>query len=329
MKVAVYSTHRFEVPYLKAAVQDKHELIFIEQELNEQTIELARFCDAVSLFTSDNANAAILTQLHTYGVKCIALRSVGYDHVDLNKAKELGIKAANVPAYSPYSVAEHAVTLLMALNRKLILSQQLIELNDFRLDGLTGFDVHEKTVGIVGLGKIGEAFARIMNGFGCKIVCYDPEPKPGLEKELNLQFVNFNELCMHSDIISIHCPLNASTRHLFNKDAFSMMKKGAYLVNTARGPIIKTEDLITALDDGTIGGAGLDVYEFEKGLFFHDHRSTEIQDTVFKKLRAYPNVLITGHQAFLTETALQNIADTTVHNLDCFEAGKIPDNELW
>jgi D-lactate dehydrogenase len=329
VKIAVYSIHPFEVPYLKAAFENRHEVVFITQELNEQTVKMAQFCDAVSLFTSDRANAAVLNQLHIYGVKYIALRSVGYDHVDLNKAKELAIRVANVPAYSPYSVAEHAVTLLMALNRKLILSQQLMQSGDFRLDGLTGFDMHEKTVGIVGLGKIGEAFANIMKGFGCKLLCYDPEFKPALEEQLNIRFVGFEELCINSDIISIHCPLNASTRHLFNKDIFSLMKKGIYIINTARGSVIKTEDLIWALDKGIVGGAGLDVYEFEKGLFFHDHHNTGIQDPVFKILRSYPNVLVTGHQAFLTETALQNIADSTLYNLDCFGAGKPSGNELW
>jgi D-lactate dehydrogenase len=329
MKIAVYSTHAFEKAYLSHALCNAHKLIFIEEELNEHTAEKALACDAVSLFTSDQANASVIQKLVSLGIKYIALRSVGFDHVDLQKAKELTLKVANVPAYSPYSVAEQAVTLLMAMNRKLIVSQQLIALNDFRLDGLTGFDVHEKTIGIVGLGKIGEAFAKIMNGFGCKLLCCDPEPKPRLEKELNIQFVDFGKLCAHSDIISIHCPLNPSTRHLFNKNAFSMMKKGVYLINTARGPVINTNDLIWALEKGIVGAAGLDVYEFEKGLFFHDHRNDGVQDTVFKKLRSFPNVLITGHQAFLTETALQNIADTTAYNLDCFEAGKISGNELW
>ncbi len=328
MKIAIYSAHPFEMTYLVNVLEGEHKLMVTEEELNETTVHLAESSSAVVLFTSDKVNENILKQLAIYGVKYIALRSVGFDHVDLKKAKELNIKVANVPAYSPYSVAEHAVMLLMALNRHLIQSRELIESNDFRLDELTGFDVHGKTVGIVGLGKIGQAFARIMNGFGCKLLCYDPNPNAELGKELNLQFVMLNELCSMSDIISIHCPLNASTKHLFNAAAFSRMKKGVFLINTARGPVIKTEDLLQALDLGLVGAVGLDVYEFEKGMFFHDHRNESINDPLFEKLRTYNNVLITGHQAFLTETALKNIADTTAYNLNCFEKGITCINEL-
>jgi D-lactate dehydrogenase len=328
MKIAVFSAHQFEMPYLTKAFASDHELVFIKDELNEHTIHQAVACHAVSLFTSDKANAAVLSKLSQMGIKYIALRSVGYDHVDLSSAKKLQIPVANVPAYSPYSVAEHAVTLLMALNRKLLLSQELIHTNNFILDGLTGFDVHGKTVGIVGLGKIGEAFATIMNGFGCKIVCYDPLPKHELGNKWNIQFVDLKTLCIQSDIISIHCPLNESTKHLFNKALFSIMKKGVYLINTSRGAIINTQDLIVALEEGIVGAAGLDVYEFEKGLFFHDYRGKELNDPVFSKLRTFKNVLITGHQAFLTETALKNIADTTAYNLDCFDKGISCPNSL-
>jgi D-lactate dehydrogenase len=327
MKVAVYSTHRFDKPYLLRAA-GKHELIFINEELNESNTHLAQSCEAVALFTSDNASAEVLEKLSGLNIKYIALRSVGYDHVDLHKAEELGLKVANVPAYSPYAVAEHAVTLLMALNRKLRLSQELIRKQDFRLDDLTGFELHGKTAGVVGIGKIGEAFARIMHGFGCRILCFDPYPKHDLEKELNIQFVTFPELCIGADIISIHCPLNKETKHLFNRHAFNLMKKGVFLINTARGPVINTSDLIDALSNGTIGAAGLDVYEFEKGLFFRDHRNDTLRDAMFNKLMAFPNVLITGHQAFLTETALKNIAETTVQNLNCYEAGIKCSNEL-
>lgn len=328
MNITVYSAHPFEMPYLSGALGTEHKVLVTEEELNEASVHLAKSSSALVLFTSDKANGAILKTLAAYGVKYIALRSAGFDHVDLEMAKSLGIKVANVPAYSPYSVAEHAVTLLMALNRHLMQSRELIKSNDFRLDGLTGFDVHGKTVGIVGFGKIGRAFAGIMNGFGCKLLCYDPNPDDQSGKELNLQFVTFNELCSKADIISIHCPLNASTKHLFNTAAFSRMKKGVFLINTARGPVIKTEDLLIALDKGWIGAVGLDVYEFEKGLFFRDHRNEPLHDPLFEKLRAYGNVLITGHQAFLTETALKNIAETTAYNLNCFEKGLACTNEL-
>ena len=200
--------------------------------------------------------------------------------------------------------------------------------NDFRLAGLTGFDVHGKTVGVIGLGKIGECFARIMNGFGCKLLCYDPYAERGLEKEMGAKFTDLEELFNSSDIISIHCPLNADTKHLLNESAFSAMKKGVFIINTARGAIIKTTDAIAALGSGIIGGLAIDVYEFEKGLFFHDHRSDKQTDHLFTELRSFNNVLVTGHQAFLTETALRNIADTTAYNLDCFEKGICCKNEL-
>ncbi len=327
MRVAVYSTHQFDKPYLIKAA-GTHELIFIDQELNQNNTQLAHSCEAVALFTSDNASAEVLEKLSALNIKYLVLRSVGYDHVDLKKANELGIKVANVPAYSPFAVAEHAITLLMALNRKLKLSQILIQRNDFRLDGLTGFDIHGKTVGIVGMGKIGEAFARIMHGFGCNLLCYDTQPKHDLETELNIKYVTFSELCKSSDVISIHCPLNTETKHLFNSRAFDLMKKGVYIINTARGPIIDTKDLITALDQGIVAAAGLDVYEFEKGIFFHDHQTDKVQDILFNKLITYPNVLVTAHQAFLTETALKNIAETTINNLNCFAENKLCPNEL-
>ncbi len=328
MKVAVYSTHGFEKPYLIKACGDDHELIFIEEELSEHTVEMARSCIAVALFTSDRANAQIIEKLSGFGIKYLVLRSVGFDHVDLNAAGKFDVKVANVPAYSPYAVAEHAVALLMALNRKLLPAQKLMDANDFRLDGLTGFDVHGKTVGIIGFGKIGQAFAKIMNGFGCRVMCYDPQPMHESIIGQNVEFVKLEVLFMTSDIISIHCPLNKSTHHLLNKEAFNLMKKGVFLINTARGPIIKTDDLIDALAAGQIGAAGLDVYEFEKGLFFHDHRNELVTDKLFEKLRNFKNVLISGHQAFLTDAALKGIADTTAFNLNCFNKGIDTINEL-
>lgn len=327
MKITVFSAHPFEMSFLSAALSH-HNAIFTEKELDNDSCSLAEGSRAVALFTSDKADGTVLEKLAACGVQYIALRSVGYDHVDLKKARGLNIKIANVPAYSPYAVAEHAVMLLLALNRKLIPSQKLIHEHDFRLDGLTGFDLHGKTTGIIGLGKIGECFARIMKGFGCNLLCYDPYANQALEKELGLKLTDLEELCKKSDVISIHCPLNASTEHLLNKNTFSIMKKGVHIINTARGPIVKTTDAIAALRSGVIGGLGMDVYEFEKGLFFHDHRKSPKTDKLFEELLAFKNVLITGHQAFLTETALQNIADTTAYNLNCFEKGIPSSNEL-
>lgn len=316
MKTLIYSIHGFDKSFLVKAAAGKHELSFTEKQLDETTAHLAKGFQIVALFTSDKASAEVLTILHECGVKFIALRSVGYDHVDLAKAKSLGIIVANVPSYSPYSIAEHAVAMLLALNRKLFLGQQLMRKNDFRLDELVGFDVHCKTVGIVGTGKTGSVFAKIMYGFGCKLLAYDIEENPDLIKETHIEYVPLENICSQSDIISINCPLNTETHYLFNKSTFSIMKKGAVIINTARGGIINTKDLIDALADGTVSFAGLDVYENEKPIFFHNHSDKKIDDKLFEKLRSYPNVLITGHQAFLTNEALADIGTTTINNIE-------------
>ena len=223
---------------------------------------------------------------------------------------------ANVPAYSPYAVAEHTVTLLLALNRKIILGQELMKKNNFSLDQLIGFDLHGKTVGIIGTGKIGAAFATIMKGFGCHLLAYDIQENKELIKATHIKYKSLAEVCKESDIISLHCPLNNETNCLFDKYIFSMMKKGNYFINTARGAIVNTLDLIAALENGTIAAAGLDVYENEKDIFFRNHLNNVIVDNVFDKLRSFPNVLITGHQAFLTYEALKGIAKTTFKNIN-------------
>lgn len=328
MKTLVYSIHGFDKPFLEKAAQGKHELVFTEQPLNEMTANLANGCDAVALFTSDNASEKVLEKLYAGGVKFIALRSVGYDHIDLAKAKRLGIKVANVPEYSPYAIAEHAVALIMTLNRKILLSQKLMNKNDFRLDELVGFDLHGKTIGIVGTGKIGTAFAKIMHGFGCKLIAYDIEENQELIHQTNISYTSLSELCKSADVISVNCPLNTKTKYLFNKSTFSQMKKGVVFINTARGGIVNTIDLIEALDIGAVAAAGLDVYENEKPIYFYDHTDSQINDVIFQKLRSYPNVLLTGHQAFLTNEALQGIADTTIDNLDGWSNNEISENDL-
>ncbi len=324
----MFSSHAFATPFLKRSNSNKHELIFTEKPLNNTTAKLAEGCEAVTLFTSDQCSAEILVKLNDAGVKYIALRSVGYDHVDLPAATSLGIKVANVPAYSPYSIAEHAVALLMALNRKIVLGHQLMSRNDFRLDELVGFDLHGKTVGIVGTGKIGAAFANIMHGFGCTLLGYDVEENVELVRDGKIVYTSFGNLCQSSDIISVHCPLNDATRFLFNKNSFSQMKKGVVFINTARGGIINTNDLIDALDRGTVGYAGLDVYEYEKPIFFHHHESREIADELFQRLRSHPQVLITGHQAFLTNEALAGIANITIANLDSWASKGVSENDV-
>lgn len=329
MKTLVYSIHGFDKPIIETAAKGKHDLVFTEKPLNENTASLAKGYVAVALFTSDNASEKVIEQLHELGIKYIALRSVGYDHVDVHRAKELGIKVANVPAYSPYAIAEHSVALLMALNRKIVLSQKLMQKNDFRLDNLIGFDLYGKTIGIIGTGKIGSAFANIMNGFGCKLLGYDIEQNKELINETNIVYTSLEKICKNSDVISVNCPLNQTTKYMFNKNTFSLMKKGVVFINTARGGIVNTLDLMDALDERIISAAGLDVYENEKPIFFNDHTDSKIKDELFEKLRSYPNVLITGHQAFLTNEALQGIVGTTIENLSEWEQNGISKNDLY
>ena len=328
MKITIFSTHEFEKPYLLKAAQNKYQLNFVTENLNEKTVNLAQGSEAVALFTADDASATVVESLHNFGVKHIALRSVGFDHVDLKKCHELGIKVANVPEYSPFSVAEHAMTLALCLNRKIKLGQKLAANGDFRLDQLVGFDMNQKTIGIIGTGKIGATFAKIASGFGSELIAYDVKENDALKKEMKIRYVTLDELCAKSDIISLHCPLNSSTKHLLNREKFSLMKREAIIINTARGPVINTKDLLEALDQNRIGAAGLDVYEFEKGLFFNDHSSSGIRDETFRSLQERPNVLITGHQGFLTMEALTNIAETTIYNLDCWDRKQSSKNEL-
>ncbi|RDI52499.1 2-hydroxyacid dehydrogenase [Flavobacterium glaciei] len=328
MKTLVYSILGFDKAFLEKESHGNQELVFTEQFLNENTALLAKGFDAVSLFTSDDASEKVLQKLSTYGVKYIALRSVGYDHVDLTKAKSLGMKVANVPEYSPNAIAELAVALILALNRKLVLGQSLMQTGDYRLDHLVGFDLHGKTIGIVGTGKIGAAFAKIMNGFGCKIIAFDIKENKELMDEIPLTYVSLEDLCATADVISVHYLLNAKTTHLFNKSTFALMKKGVIFINTARGGIVNTKDLIEAIENKTIGAAGLDVYEKEKPIFFLDHTDTPIKDDLFLKLRSHPNVMITGHQGFLTNEALKGITHTTIANLNAWDNNGISENEV-
>lgn len=326
MKVFVYSAR----PYDRIALQScagNHELLFTEKRLDSDSAHFATDCDAVALFTSDDASAPVLEKLRAHGIRFILLRSVGYDHVDLEKAAALGMRVANVPEYSPYSVAEHAVALLMAVNRKLIDGQTLMKLQDFRIDSLKGFDVHGKTVGVVGTGKIGMAFCRIMLGFGAHVLAFDPQTNQEA-LDLGIRYVSLEELLRNSDVVSLHCPLNKQTRHLISDTQFQWMKPGSIIINTSRGAVINTADLIYTLDAGRLGGAGLDVYEFEKGLYFEDHTADIIHDEAFARLRSFKNVLLTAHQGFLTNDAITQIAETTIKNIDCFASGIPCRNEL-
>lgn len=328
MKVAVYSTHKFEKSYLVSANKDKHELVFIESPLSLPTVALATGCEAVSLFVNDDGSKDVLEKLSSAGIKFIALRSAGFNNVDLKAAAALGIKVARVPEYSPYAVAEHTVALMLALNRKLIKAHNRIQDLNFSLDGLTGFDMHGKTVGVLGLGKIGKLVAQIAHGFGCKVLAFDMVRDSDWAARYEVTYTDIDTLCTQSDIITLHVPLNEQTKYIISKGRIDKMKKGVMLINTGRGGLINTKDVIRGLKEGKIGYLGLDVYEEEKGLFFEDHSQDILQDDVIARLMSFPNVLITSHQAFLTDTALQNIADTTIYNLGCFANNQVCENEV-
>jgi D-lactate dehydrogenase len=323
MKIAFYSAKSYEIDMLNEVLKNNNDAyLFIEEYLNLETIKKAVGCDAVSVFSNDNLSAPVLEKLAEMNIKMVNLRSAGYDHVDIEAAKRLNIKVANIPQYSPYSIAEHSVMLMMALNRKLLKAQQLIAKNNYALDALIGFDMNGKTVGIIGTGHIGAIVAKILDGFGCKILAFDPEPTDALCKQFNLQYVEMDQLYAQSDIISLYCPLNEQTKYLINKESIQKMKKGVMLINTSRGGIVDTKAAIDAVENGQIAYLGLDVYENEKGLFFYDHSDKPLEDVMLKKLLSLDNVIVTGHQAFLTQTALRNIADTSVLNLKQMSEGQ-------
>ena len=328
MKVIIYSIKDFERSYLVQANRMNHELTLVEEALNERTANLAQGHEAVSIFTGDDASTAVIEKLHIAGVKYIAVRAVGYDNVDLKKAKELEIAVANVPEYSPYSVAEHSVALILALNRKINLAHRQVHHHDFTVGKLVGFDLHGKTVGIIGTGKIGSVAAFILHGFGCNLLGYDIVESKELTEKYKLRYVDLTTLCRSSDIITLYTPLNTATKYLINQDIIGEMKQGVMLINTARGGVMNTQHVIEALESGKIGCLGTDVYEKEKGIFFYDYSKNRVQDEMLKKLMSFPNVIITPHQAFATHEALSNIADTTFYNLDCWAQHKLTENEV-
>ena len=328
MICTVFSAHRFERASLEAANAGRHELRFVHAELMPDTVALAAGAPCIALFSSDDASAPVLERLAEGGVRYIALRSAGYNHVDLEAATRLGIHVANVPEYSPYSVAEHTVLLMLALNRKLVRAHSRVRELNFTLDGLVGFDMHGKTVGIVGIGRIGSAVVRIMHGFGCRLLGFDLVQSDDLVTATGIEYVDLDKLCKESDVIAILMPLSAETKHLINDRMIALMKAGVMIVNTSRGGLIDTSAVIRGLKSGHIGFLGIDVYEREQGLFFHDRSDAILQDDVLARLMTFPNVLITAHQGFLTEEALSNIASTTIDNITKWEDGMRPEHEL-
>ncbi len=328
MKTKLFSISPYERPFLEQGNQEGLQLIYEEERLNENTTDLAEGCEAVSIFASDKAPADVLEKLSELGVKYIATRTMGIDHIDTEKARELGIKVAHVPHYSPHSVAEHSVALMMALNRNLIPAHYKAMDYNFLLDGLVGFDMNNKTVGMIGGGEIGSVSARILHGFGCKLLIYDIEKNKELIEKYDAKYVDIDELCSNSDIITIHAPLTEDTEHLINKEKIELMKDGVMIINTARGAICKTEDLIEGLKNEKIGSLGMDVYENEKGLFFEDHSCEIMKDDLFVRLLGFKNVLITAHQAFLTREALKENMDTTLANLRNWAKGNTAEHQV-
>lgn len=299
--------------------KDKYgiEIVYIENKLTAETVSLALGCDGVIAFVSDIIDETVIDRLVEMNIKIIAMRCAGYNNVNLNYASGK-ITVVTVPAYSPSSVAEYAVALLFTLNRKIHRAYMRTKDFDFSINALMGFEMNNKTVGVIGTGKIGRAFINICRGIGMNVLAFDPFPTAD-----DIEYVSFEELCARSDIISLHCPLTKQTHHLINEDSIARMKDDVIIVNTSRGALIDAEELITAIKTHKVGGAALDVYEEERALFFEDRSDTVIQDDVIARLLSMPNVIVTSHQAFLTKEALESIADTTLSNLSQFFAGVI------
>ena len=325
IRVAFYDMKAYDRPSFEyyGGIHDM-QFRFLETKLNEDTVELARGCDAVCVFVNDTVNAEVIGKLYEYGVKLIALRSAGYNNVDVRAAYGK-VHVVHVPAYSPYSVAEHAMALLLTSVRRVHKAYNRTREFNFSLNGLTGFDLHGKTVGVIGTGKIGRIFIDICRGFGMKVIAYDRFPAA----DAGIDYVTLDELFEGSDIISLHCPLTDETRHMIDAAAVEKMKKGVVIVNTSRGGLIDAEALLEGIKARKVGAACLDVYEEEADIFFEDRSGHILNDDLLSRLISMPNVIVTSHQAFLTEEALNNIAETTVSNIvSCFENDGVCDNEL-
>lgn len=314
MKTTCFSAKRYDRQSFAAAGAEDWE--FVEARLDASTASAAAGSDAVCVFVNDQLDAAVLARLAELGVKLVLLRCAGFNNVDLHAAKRLGLAVARVPEYSPHAVAEHALALLLTLIRKTHRAHARVREGNFELDGLLGFDLYGKTVGVVGTGRIGACVARIFQGLGCEVLAHDPQPDAGL----GVAYVGLDELLSRSRVVLLQCPLNAATRHLMNAERLALMPPGAILVNTSRGAVLDTPAAIAALKSGRLGGLALDVYEEEAALFFEDRSSELIADDVFARLMTFPNVLITAHQAFFTEEALAAIAQTTLANAEAFAA---------
>ena len=319
MKISFFSSQSYDISFFeKVNAKYNHELIFHKFTLNEETVDSVENVSCICVFVNDKLTADVLKKLHIKGVRLIALRCAGFNNIDLAVATELNITVVRVPAYSPESVAEHAIGLMLSLSRHIHRAYSRVRDSNFSLDGLLGFELHHSTVGIVGTGQIGTALAKILIGFGSKIIAYDPIQNNDCIS-LGVNYVDFKTLCQQADVISLHCPLTPQTQHLINSKTIRNMKKGIMLINTSRGAVIDTKAAIHGLKNGDIAYLGLDVYEQEENLFFKDLSGQIIPDDIFERLLTFPNVLITAHQGFFTDQALTNIADTTLNNIQRFE----------
>lgn len=319
MKIATFSTQAYDKQFLNE-FNTGHEISYLEVPLNEQTASLTKGFDAVCVFVNDLVNEVILDVLTSNGVKLIVLRCAGFNNVDIKGAAERNITVVRVPAYSPEAVAEHAMALILTLNRKTHKAYNRIREGNFSLEKLMGFNLHERKVAVIGTGAIGKAFCMILKGFGCKIAAYDIKPDPALT-EMGVTYGTLEETLAEADIVSLHCPLLESTHHLINTETLKLFKPGAMLINTSRGGLVKTGDVIEALKSGLLGALGLDVYEQEASLFFRDFSEDVIQDDQIARLISFPNVLITSHQGFFTREAMEQIAVTSFKNIDAFVNG--------
>ncbi|MBC7385136.1 MAG: 2-hydroxyacid dehydrogenase [Cryobacterium sp.] len=323
MKIAIFSAQSFDREFLPLMNWEiGHELTFFDTSLRKETAVLAHGYACISCSVGDDLGGETMEALAKNGVRLIALRSAGYNQVDLAAAEKQGIHIVRVPAYSPHAIAEHAVALLLALNRHIPKASNRVRDLNFSLEGLMGFDLHGKTVGVIGTGKIGSVMVKILNGFGCKVIAYDLTEDDQLVRSEMVRYTSLEALYRESDIISLHVPLTPKTHHLIHSESFAQMKKGVYLVNTSRGGLVDTKELISALKSGQVGAAALDVYEEEEGIFYHDLSVGMLKDDVLARLLTFPNVLMTSHQAFFTREAVSNIALTTLLNVSEFESGK-------
>jgi D-lactate dehydrogenase len=328
MHIAVFSTKPYDQRYLSDAnTRVGFTLTFLEPRLTLQTSALAAGANAVCLFVNDRADEPVVRALAERGVRLIALRCAGYNNVDLRAAAAANIRVVRVPAYSPYAVAEHTVALMLALNRHTHRAVARVRDGNFSLDGLLGFDLHGRTVGVVGTGRIGLATIAILRGFGCRVLAFDPLPSPAAN-DMGAEYTSLERLFAESDVVTLHCPLSPATRHLIDGNAIGRMKRGVMLINTSRGALVDARAAIDALKSGHLGYLGLDVYEEEADLFFEDLSSRVLQDDVLARLLTFPNVIVTSHQAFFTHEALSAIAETTLSNVRAFVNGDPLDNEV-